>query len=301
MTLDVLSLFDGMGCAAIALNDLGVDVNYFSSEINKSAAFASKLNFPSQIQLGDVTKIKGRSLPPIDLLIGGSPCQGLSIVNSKGQGLKCKKSSLFFEFFRLIHETRPKYFLLENVATMKDADRDFISLVLGVPCVEINSSLVSAQNRPRYYWANFPITIPQDRGIMFKDIIDGPGRPFAWSRSRRDSTEDADGNEVKNYDERLRTDGKANALLASGNTSDSMNGVLLDPKTDLLKARRVHDKADFWPGQVLWRPLSIKEKRRLQTIPDWYNFEGVSENAASEMLGNGFTVEAIKHILKGIL
>ncbi len=167
----VLSLFDGMSCGQIALNRAGIKYdNYFASEIDKHAIKVTQANYPDTIQLGDVTKVKGAELPKIDLLIGGSPCQGFSFAG-KQLNFDDPRSKLFFEFVRLLDETKPKYFLLENVVMKKEYEQ-IITDHLGVEPILINSALVSAQNRKRLYWTNIPgVTIPKDKGILLKDIV----------------------------------------------------------------------------------------------------------------------------------
>ena len=169
--MNVLSLFDGISCGQIALNRIGIKYdNYFSSEIEKWAIKVTQDNYPKTIQLGDVKEIKGKDLPKIHLLMGGSPCQGFS---SAGKGLNFEdpRSKLFFEFVRILKETKPTYFLLEN-NRMKKEWQDIISKELGVEPIKINSNLVSAQNRVRLYWTNIPNVIqPSDKGIMLKDLI----------------------------------------------------------------------------------------------------------------------------------
>jgi DNA-cytosine methyltransferase len=169
--MNVLSLFDGMSCGQIALDQLGIKVdNYYAAEIDKYAIEIAKKNYPNTIHLGDVTKIKGSDLPKIDLLIGGSPCQGFSFAG-KQLNFDDPRSALFFEFVRLLKECNPKYFLLENVR-MKKEYQDVITEHLGVEPIMINSALVSAQNRVRLYWTNIPnITQPKDKGIVLKNIL----------------------------------------------------------------------------------------------------------------------------------
>lgn len=169
--INVLSLFDGMSCGQIALDNLGIKVNnYFASEIDKHAIKVTQHNYPNTIQIGDVTQVKGENLPKIDLLIGGSPCQGFSFAG-KQLNFDDPRSKLFFEFVRILKECNPKYFLLENVK-MKKEYQDVITEHLGVEPIEINSNLLSAQNRKRLYWTNIPgVTIPNDKGILLKDIV----------------------------------------------------------------------------------------------------------------------------------
>ena len=168
--MNVLSLFDGISGARIALDNLGVRCTYFASEIDPYAESISKYHYPDTIRLGDITKIKGKDLPKIDLIIGGSPCQGFSVAGHR-KAFKDPRSKLFFEFSRLLKECKPKYFLLENVR-MKKEWIDIISNEVRAEPIMINSALVTAQNRNRLYWANFPIGQPEDRKIVLKDIIE---------------------------------------------------------------------------------------------------------------------------------
>ena len=170
--INVLSLFDGISCGQIALERQGLEIdNYFASEIDKYAMQITMANYPNTKQLGDVRNVTAEKLPNIDLLIGGSPCQGFSFAGA-GLNFEDERSKLFFEFVRFKNELKPKYFLLENVK-MKQEFQDIISEQLGVKPIMINSSLVSAQNRERLYWTNIPVIgQPKDNGILLKDIIE---------------------------------------------------------------------------------------------------------------------------------
>ena len=170
--MNVLSLFDGMSCGRIALDRLGINVdNYYASEIDKYAMTVSTANYPDIIQVGDVTKLDTSTLPKIDLIMGGSPCQGFSVAG-KGLAFDDPRSALFFEFVRCIKELKPKYFLLENV-NMKKEWLAVITEYMGVEGIKINSALVSAQNRNRWYWTNIPgIEQPEQRGIVLRDILE---------------------------------------------------------------------------------------------------------------------------------
>ncbi len=170
--MNVLSLFDGMSCGQIALDQLGVKVdNYYASEIDKYAIKVTQKNYPNTKQIGSVTEVKGKDLPKIDLIICGSPCQGFSFAG-KQLNFNDPRSALFFQFVRLLRECKPKYFLLENVR-MKKEYQEIISEYLGVEPVMINSALVSAQNRVRLYWTNIAgIEQPKDKGIVLKNILE---------------------------------------------------------------------------------------------------------------------------------
>ncbi len=183
--MNVLSLFDGMSGGMLALKDANISVkNYYASEIKEHAIKASKHNFKNITHIGDIRNVHYSNgilftengmydVGKIDLLIGGSPCQDLSFMNQKQQGLEGEKSKLFYEFYRIFKEVNAKFFLLENVASMNNASRDIISKLMGVGHIERNSNLVSAQDRRRYYWTNIPgVTIPVDKGILLNDILE---------------------------------------------------------------------------------------------------------------------------------
>ena len=323
--MNVLSLFDGMSCGQIALNNLGIKVDkYFASEIDKYAMEIAKKNFPDIIHVGNVEFVTKSMLNnKIDLIIGGSPCQGFSRAG-KGLNFEDPRSKLFFEFVRLIKECRPKYFMLENVKMNKES-RDIISEYLGVEPIYIDSALLSAQTRKRYYWTNIPnISEPIDKGVILKDIIQ--------------TTEELKGSEV---DERMVTNkGKAYCLTARYSGATWWNSIERSQRTMI----RIEDKVCFpeatkkgyvaagigqgidiqYPnsqtrrGRLLkekshciqagsvnqgiinekynWRKLTPIECERLQTVPDNYT-EGVSNSQRYRMLGNGWTIEVIKHIL----
>jgi DNA-cytosine methyltransferase len=170
--MNVLSLFDGMSCGRLALDRLGIEVGqYYAAEIDKYAIQVTQENWPETIQLGDVTQIKGKDLPKIDLILAGSPCQGFSFAG-KQLAFDDPRSALFFEFVRILKECNPKYFLLENVK-MKKEFLDIITQQVGAEPILINSALVSAQNRQRYYWTNIPgVEQPENRGIVLRDILE---------------------------------------------------------------------------------------------------------------------------------
>ena len=173
MGIHVLSLFDGISVARQALHLANIPVEtYYCSEIDKNAIKISIKNWKDNIQLGDVKTItKEKITKPIDLLIGGSPCQDLSIAKKGRKGLDGDRSALFWEYIRLKNELNPKWFILENVASMLKKDKDIISKAMGCEPVMFNASLVSAQTRKRYFWTNIKFELPEDRGIILKDIL----------------------------------------------------------------------------------------------------------------------------------
>ena len=259
--MNVLSLFDGGSCGQVALKNLGIPItSYRASEVDKWAIKIAKKNHPDMIHIGDVRDVQASDLPQIDLILAGSPCQDLSFAG-KGAGLEGERSGLFYEFLRLLIELKPKYFLLENVR-MKAEYKDHISELLGVEPIEINSALVSAQNRNRLYWTNIPnVTVPHDVGILLKDIIES-------GVVDRDKSHCLDANYWK-----------------GGNL-----------KSYFEKNRR---QLVFLNDDLEYRKLTPVECERLQTLPDGYT-EGVSNTQRYKILGNGWTVKVIEHILRGI-
>ena len=263
----VLSLFDGMSCGQIALNRVGISYGkYYASEIDKHAIKVTQHNYPDTIQLGSVTEIKGTDLPQIDLLIGGSPCQGFSFAG-KCLNFEDPRSKLFFEFVRLLKDCNPKYFLLENVK-MKQEFQDIISEQLGVRPILINSSLVSAQNRERLYWTNIPIQgLPNDKGLFLKDIIEkGAGKKLSEQTAQRPRT-------LRNYRSENQ---KSFCMLATMWKGSQSNGMTVIDDNGL-------------------RNITPLECERLQTVPDNYSAI-VSNSQRYKMLGNGWTVSVISHI-----
>ena len=175
--INVFSLFDGMSCGQLALKKAGVPIGiYHASEIDKWAIKVTKKNFPFTIQMGDITKLEDGRLEVIrkeigiDLVMGGSPCQGFSFAG-KNLNFEDPRSKLFFEFVRVLKILKPKYFLLENVR-MKKESQDIISEYMGIEPTVINSNLVSAQNRHRLYWTNIPFDMPEDKGLILADVLE---------------------------------------------------------------------------------------------------------------------------------
>lgn len=293
--MNVLSVFDGISCGRIALERAGIKVNnYYSSEIDKYAIQIANKNYPQDAvnRLGDVTTIKASDLPKIDLLIGGSPCQNLSlaIINNvkHNKGLDGEKSGLFYEYLRLMIELKPRYFLLENVGGMKNKDKDIISQALGVEPISINSNLFTAQDRDRCYWTNIPVDLDiEDRGIILKDIIldyDKVDDNF-WYKIPFKYNGD---------DEKIQC-----TLNLKGH--DIMKRVYnINGKVGTLTCCRGGNlqKKIYQNGKC--RKLTPLEYERLQTVPDNYTY-GVSNSQRYNLLGNGWTVDVIAHIFKGLL
>jgi len=273
---NVLSLFDGISCGQIALNRAGIKYdNYFASEIDKYAIKVTQHNYPNTVQLGDVCNIVEKDLPKIDLLIGGSPCQGFSFAG-KQLNFDDPRSKLFFEFVRLKNECNPKYFLLENV-NMKKEYQDVITECLGVSPVKINSALVSAQNRNRLYWTNMNIEdLPIDKHMNMNDIIDSN------YHSTRNKSYCIDANYRKGTNfRRYFYCGSRQLVLEKGYhpcnmTKETANEIM----------HRDGNK---------WRKLTALECERLQTIPE--NYTNILSNFERyKVLGNAWTVDVIVHI-----
>jgi DNA (cytosine-5)-methyltransferase 3A len=300
--MNVLSLFDGMSCGRIALEKANIKIeNYFSSEIKECAINISNKNYPQDEsnRLGDVIKIKGVDLPKIDLLMGGSPCQDFSGANKERLGVEGKKSGLFFEYVRLLEETKPKYFLLENVR-MKKEHQNFISEILGCEPIVINSKLVAPHLRHRLYWTNIPnIEQPVDLKLELNDYL------------------------VNGYSDRL----KARTLLESDSRplttpikmchryfNNGFTTLIFKSKEHFDKLKEHFDNnfkgksAKEIDSLIIGMDLSIykgvrymnnRERESCQTIPKGYT-DGLTQNEAASILGDGWTVDIIAHIFKSI-
>ena len=299
----VLSLFDGMSCGQIALNRVGIEYdNYFASEIDKHAIKVTQTNYPKTIQLGDVTKVKGSDLPKIDLLIGGSPCQGFSF-SGKQLNFDDQRSKLFFEFVRLVKELKPKYWLLENVVMKKEFEQ-IISEHLGVQPIKINSSLVSAQNRERLYWANFEIKQPTDKGVNLIDILETDEliNPSAI-RGRRLNKATILGrrlNERGVRDDYNKEAPITQCLEVRATNTNKSNCLTTVEKDNVLTTMPIGRHKDAFKNKLPFRYYTLKEYCRLQTVSENY-FNTVSESQAKKMLGNGWTVDVIAHIFGSLL
>lgn len=280
MKAKVLSLCDGMSCGQIAMERAGIDVaEYYASEIKEKAVKVTQENYPNTIQIGDVTKVsfsrgvlyteKGNfEVGHFDFVIFGSPCQTFSVAMKADLrvGMKNKeKSGLFLECYRILKEVNPTYFLMENVARMKKEDSSVITKLLGVDPIRINSSLVSAQLRDRYYWTNIPnVEPPKDKGIKLQDIL------------------------TSGYTDRE----KARALLVS------------DSRPLATKERMLHRYRTTGFTTLIWeekdnddtvRYMNQTELERCQTVPEGYT-KCLSRNEAADVLGDGWTVDVIAHI-----
>ena len=383
--MNVLSLFDGMSCGQLALERANVSVdNYFACEIDKYAMQIANKNFPNTIQLGDVSEFSEDYFrahnhfddPPIDLLLGGSPCQGFSFAGEQ-LAFDDPRSKLFFEFIRIMNELKPRYVLLENVR-MKKQFEDVITEHMGFPPQLVNSSVASAQNRWRNYWFGMlingkyeQIIIPpmEDKGLVLKDILqedhDEPPVPINERNARHHRSADQKalcttatmhkgaGNNGMTIVDRLvevgyadkyahykhgqakrvyHMNGKAPTLLTmqGGNrepkvaTYSAKGGRIVNRRLDEKGVRKDYQmnlpltpqievrgddktnclttvqKDNIVVEGMTWRKLTPIECERLQTLPDNYT-EGVSKTQRYKMIGNGWTVDVVAHILGEIL
>ena len=290
--MNVLSLFDGISCGQVALDRAKIEVdNYYASEIDKYAIQITQKNYPNTIQLGDVKEIDfTQFIGEIDLIIGGSPCQDLSIAKADRKGLNGSRSGLFFKFVEAIETIKPKYFLLENVASMSKENRNKITEILGVEPIMINSALLSAQQRKRYYWTNIPnVQQPEDKGILLQDILED-GLAYLNKAESLTST-NTDSMVCKPI--RLGQFGKG----GQGQRIYSVKGKSVC--LGLGGSSKENYKIDLPDGDYIVRKLTPVECERLQTLPDNYT-EGISNSQRYKCLGNGWTVDVIAHILKNL-
>ena len=247
--------------------------------------------------------IKGKDLPQIDLLIGGSPCQGFSF-SGKQLNFEDPRSKLFFEFVRLVEECKPKYWLLENVVMKKQFER-VITEYLGVEPIKINSSLVSAQNRERLYWANFPIEQPDDRGIKLSDILEDTKMILPGTSSR------VKVNKATILGRRLNEKGKrqdynkeipiTQCIEVRATNTEKSNCLTTVAKDNVLTPLSIGRHIDAFKNKLPFRYYTIKELCRLQTVPEDYFDKLVSENQTRKMIGNGWTVDVIAHIFSKMI
>jgi len=280
--MKVLSLFDGISCGRVALERAGIPVErYVAYEIDENATKVSNANYPSIEHKGDVTKADFTEYEGFDLLIGGSPCTYWSIARV-GNGREVSTGlgfDLFMQYHRALTEAKPKYFLYENNHSISPTIKDMISEKLGVKPIMINSNLVSAQNRKRLYWTNIPnVQQPEDKHIMLSDIV--IQERVDW-RPVGHWTTKVWGNKPKlDYLNILSQVDKSHTLTT--NKSHSLNYYLSDNKSE-------------------YTNLNADEWELLQTLPKGYTkIDGVKESNRHRMIGNGWTVDVIAHILKNI-
>ena len=287
--MEVVSVFDGISCGRVALERAGISVErYVAYEIEPNAIKISQKNYPQIEHCGDVTTADFTRYAGIDLLMGGSPCQSLSIVQSKTRQHLDGKSKLFFEFVRALEEIKPRYFLFENVASMNEESKGVISGLLGCEPIFIDSKLFSAQQRPRYYWTNIPVepVLPPQIPLVLQDIMipaDQVPNKYWYDFP------------VENIDMEKQVCG---TLVHS---NQEMHKRIFNPKFKCHTLTCVsggnQQKKVMQNGKP--RKLTPLEYERLQTLPDGYT-QGVSDGARYTAIGNGWTVDVIAYILRGM-
>lgn len=310
----VLSLFDGMSCGRVALERAGVPVTkYYASEIDKYAIQISKKNYPDIIHLGDINNWNNHysneyswNLEKPDLIIAGSPCQGFSFAG-KQLAFDDPRSALFWKYVEILNYYKPKYFLLENVR-MKKEYLQVITDTLRVVPICINSNLVSAQNRVRYYWTNIPnVTQPVDKGITIEMMFGEQWRSSSIVGRRLDAKgirKDGDRNLKPIQTLEVYLGDKLHSLTTV--QKDVILASLWYGRYELGGLKRKFPKDDPYRNRNHWeghnyldyvRYLTPIECERLQTLPDNYT-EGVSNTQRYKMIGNGWTVDVLAHIFK---
>lgn len=294
--MNVLSLFDGMSCGQTALERQGIKVdNYYASEVKSTAINFTKEKYPNTIHIGDVTKVGyengilytefGQHKVKIDLIIGGSPCQDFSPLKANNaKGLEGDKSYLFYAYLRVLREVKPKYFLLENVKMVKGS-KELLDDWIGCKGIFINSSLVSYQNRPRYYWTNIPgVVEPQDKNINFQDFKD---------------------TDVE-YCKQFKVN-KTPSRIKMWNNGEGRNNFRngCDNKTNATKINCITRKQDRSPNSGLiefedfCRYLTRREIEKGQTFEHGW-CDSLSYGKMQDLCGDGWTVDVIAHIFSFI-
>ena len=293
--MNVLSLFDGISCGMVALNRAGIEVDrYVAYEINPKAIQISQTNYPRIEHCGDVTTADFTQYRGFDLLIGGSPYQDLSVYKTSSEegwlGLEGQKSNLFYHYVRALRECKPRYFLLENVASMEQRWIDVISDELGVQPILINSSLVCAAERKRLYWTNIPgIEQPRDRNLVLRDIVlPAEEVPDKYWYTDRPYQYNGDFEKVqctilgkgfmRNTREVYNLNSKSNTLLCDGDGGNRQKKVYQDGRC---------------------RKLMPIEYERLQNLPDNYT-ASVADSHRYTAVGNAWTVDVIAHIFRNM-
>lgn len=291
--MNVLSLFDGIACGMVALERAGIKVDrYVAYEIDENAIKVAKANYPMIEEKGDVFKAVYKKAEKYDLLIGGSPCTYWSIAKA-GKDRELVSSGLgwdlFSQYVRALREVKPKYFLYENNESMSDDIKQAITKELGVEPILIDSADFTAQIRKRYYWTNIPIAPYCKKNLTINDII-------------YDNTY-----KVKNFKkyadtQKITQDGNGVKWDSSGKGYYSQQNRARKPwiQMNTVTARGV-DKCNIWLGGTVYRPICPVEAERLQTLPDNYTNVLTSDAMRIKHIGNGWTIDVIAHILRGLM
>lgn len=281
--MNILSLFDGIGAARLACDRAGIKVdNYFASEIDEDCIKVCRKNFSDVEHIGDIRTIDLSKLPKIDLVIGGSSCQFLSVATRNKKGF-VGQSSLFYSYVEIVKKLCPEYFLLENVY-MKKEHEEVIDKALGVKSQKINSKLVSGQHRRRNYWFNWSVNLPKDKGISLGSILEN-------GYTEKD----------KSYC-MLATYARACVTDYIKSSMRQMIFTVPVKKVDneYYVDGRIISKSDYQDLRPYLRKLTHIECERLQTLPDFFTSSIINKRKRYSAIGNSFTVDVVSHILKGL-
>lgn len=294
--MKILSLFDGISCGMVALEKANIKVcKYVAYEIEEEAIKVSKSNYDSIEHKGDVFKAEYKE-NEFDILIGGSPCTYWSIAGArkKGEGAREVTSSgfgfeLFMQYVRALKEVKPKYFIYENNESMSDDIKNEITKHLGVSPIMIDSADFSAQKRKRYYWTNIPVDLNYEKSnLIFEDIL--------YEHEYKES-------DFYNYKDTIKIskDGLTISWDTSGkgNYSQQNRARKINQKFNTLPASG-NDKNNIYLGDFKFRRIHPIEAERMQCLPDDYTSVLKSKVKRVGVCGNGWTVDVIAHILKGI-
>ena len=310
----VLSLFDGMSCGQLALEKAGIKVEkYYASEIKKHGIKVTQDNFPNTIQLGDVTKVRYENgilysengefkTGTIDLVIGGSPCQNFSIacLKEKRLGLDGDKSKLFYEYLRILEEVNPKYFLLENVSSMDKESKKQLDEYMKVEGIEINSLDFLPHMRKRLYWTNININAYEKKEYNYQDYLDK-----GWYSPKKYSSCLLEGHSRPNVDKlRLVRRNLEKSFIPIVYKSEELYKEMIEHYNKNYRgksAKEVDEKRDTLDNSIYScaRVLSSNEMERLQGVPVGY-CDSISRDEAASLLGDGWTIDVIAHILGGL-
>jgi DNA (cytosine-5)-methyltransferase 3A len=286
---NALGLFDGISCGQVALAEAGVEYEkYFASEIDKNCIKVTQKNYPNTIQLGNITDWRTWDLENIDLIIGGSPCQGFSVAG-KRLNFEDSRSKLFFVFLDIVRHYKPKYWMFENVLMQQDI-QDAITAELGVEPMLIDSQKVSAQMRKRLYWTNIPVMAqPADLGVNLSDILESNKD---WNAAHIVGRRINSAGIRKDYDKTVPIS-QCIQVRKEGNKTPCLTTVNKDAVVSRLLHGRYPDAYGVHADD--WRNLTNVEAERLQNLPDNYT-EGIASSSRRHAIGNGWTVNVIAHI-----
>lgn len=310
--MKILSLFDGMACGALAMQAAGIEIDkYIAYEVDKYAIQTAQHNFPFIEERGDVFKADFTEYAGFDYLIGGSPCTYWSIAQTKNRETVASGLGweLFSQYVRALHEAKPRFFLYENNKSMSAAIRASITETFGFEPILINSALVSAQNRQRLYWCGIrqadgtykkaDIQQPADRGILLKDILET--NAVTWLEKAYTYTTRSQGAIIENTLEKHQHTMIAEPVCVAqrGRYDENSNAPIYEVKDGYITVKGNKYPIKLVDGFYIIRKLTVRECMRLQTVPEWYEWP-VSKSQAYKMLGNGWTVEVIAHLLRGL-